>query len=447
MNSTIAELADTAGEEMFWNRPESSFLGYYENVTKITEDYGPASQSSENDNISHGNAVLLEEERFERNTMSIDQEKSQLDGPDVPCVQDDLPNIAIEPQSSGRGPRPVKVEVTSPPGVFSLEAEISAEDNFEGIIGRSPAVRKVCKQIKAVAPTVSTVLILGETGTGKERFAQAIHNLSPRRDRPFVKVNCAAIPAGLVESELFGHERGAFTGAIGRRIGRFEMAHGGTLFLDEIGDFPLELQPKLLRVLQEQEFERVGGSQSIRADVRIVAATSRDLVQLVANREFRADLYYRLNIFPIHVPALRERSEDVPLLVRHFVDLHAKRMGKSIKEVPIETMEVLLRYAWPGNVRELQNVMERAAILSPGKILRPSLEELQFSVQVAGTDLIGKNEDRMTLKGLEREHIIQALAATNWVLGGPKGAAARLGLARTSLIAKMRKLGITRAQA
>jgi formate hydrogenlyase transcriptional activator len=246
---------------------------------------------------------------------------------------------------------------------------------------------------------------------------------------------------------LFGHERGAFTGAIGRRIGRFEMAHGGTLFLDEIGDFPLELQPKLLRVLQEQEFERVGGNQSMRVDVRVVAATSRNLARLVFNREFRADLFYRLNIFPITIPALRERLEDVPLLVRHFAGLHAKRMGKFIKEVAIETMDILSRYSWPGNVRELQNVMERAVILSFGKDLRLSMDELQFSAEMADADFAGKGEDRMTLKCLEREHIIQALAVTNWVLGGPKGAAARLGLARTSLIAKMRKLGITRAQA
>jgi len=328
-----------------------------------------------------------------------------------------------------------------------LEEDASSEDTFEGIIGRSVAINSLCKQIKVVAPTGSTVLILGETGTGKELIARAIHNLSSRRGRPFVKVNCPAIPAGLIESELFGHERGAFTGAVERRIGRFEMAHGGTLFLDEVGDIPLELQSKLLRVLQEQEFERVGSTQTKRVDVRIVGATSRNLPCMVDSREFRADLYYRLNVFPLGVPALRERSGDIPLLVRHFVDLYAKRMDRRVSTVPLEAMEALLHHSWPGNVRELQNVVERAVILSPGKVLRLPLDELQRSSQmndVAGTD---RHNDRTTLKEAEREHIIQALAATNWVLGGPKGAGARLGLARTTLIAKMQKLGISRAQA
>jgi formate hydrogenlyase transcriptional activator len=284
-------------------------------------------------------------------------------------------------------------------------------------------------------------LILGETGTGKELVARSIHDLSRRRGRPFVKVNCAAIPAGLIESELFGHERGAFTGALGRRIGRFETAHGDTLFLDEIGDLPLELQPKLLRVLQEQEFERVGSTQPTRVDVRIVAATSRDLLRMVADREFRADLYYRLNVLPLRMPALRERTDDIPLLVRHFVELHSARASRCVKEVHPDTMAVLTRYAWPGNVRELQNVIERAVVLSTGKVLRPALEELTHSPCAGDTTRL------TTLKDAEREHIIQALAATNWVLGGPKGAAARLGLARTTLIAKMQKLGISRAEA
>ncbi|HWY29634.1 MAG TPA: sigma 54-interacting transcriptional regulator [Candidatus Acidoferrum sp.] len=326
-------------------------------------------------------------------------------------------------------------------------AQTSSEDTLGGIIGTSAAMSDLCNQVKIVAPTGSTVLILGETGTGKELIARAIHNLSTRRDRPFIKVNCAAIPAGLVESELFGHERGAFTGAVSRRIGRFEMADGGTLLLDEIGDIPLELQPKLLRVLQEQEFERVGSTQTTRVNVRIVTATSRDLSRMVAAREFRADLYYRLNVFPLRMQALRERSEDIPLLVRHFVELYSGRAGKQVTEVPVETMDVLRRYPWPGNVRELQNVIERAVILSPGKVLRASLAELQAPSQISGAFSADQSDDRTTLKDLEREHIIQALATTNWVLGGPKGAAARLGLARTSLIAKMRKLGISRAQA
>jgi formate hydrogenlyase transcriptional activator len=345
--------------------------------------------------------------------------------------------------------------VETPPGhdcagaeeAFCADEEIRPEDKFEGIIGRSPSVRAVFDQVKIVAPTDSTVLILGETGTGKELIARAIHNRSARRDRRFVRVNCAAIPSGLLESELFGHERGAFTGAIARKIGRFELANGGTLFLDEIGDIPPELQPKLLRVLQEQEFERLGSTQTTRVDVRVVAATSRDLPRMVADREFRSDLYYRLNVFPLRLPALRERSEDIALLVRHFVDLCAKRMNKQVERVPKEAMEVLLAHSWPGNVRELQNFIERAVILSPGKVLRPPLAELK---QVAGgLDSSGESAvpKPITLKDAEREHILQALAETNWVVGGPKGAAARLGLQRTTLISKMQRLGISRAQA
>jgi formate hydrogenlyase transcriptional activator len=328
-----------------------------------------------------------------------------------------------------------------------LEDGISSQHNFEGIIGRSAPIHASRREIKVVAPTGSTVLILGETGTGKELIARAIHNRSPRRDRPFIKVNCAAIPAGLIESELFGHERGAFTGALSRRIGRFEMADTGTLFLDEIGDIPCELQPKLLRVLQEQEFERVGGTQTTRVNARIVAATSRDLPRMVATREFRADLYYRLNVFPLRVPALRERSEDIPLLVRHFVDLYARKMDKCVTVVPLETIEVLSRYTWPGNIRELQNFIERAVILSMDKVLRCPLAELKASA--AEPTAFDQNEasNAKTLKDSQREHILQALAETNWVIGGPKGAAARLGLQRTTLAAMMQRLGICRIQA
>jgi formate hydrogenlyase transcriptional activator len=327
-----------------------------------------------------------------------------------------------------------------------LEERVRPEDNFENIIGRSASLRAVLDQVKIVAPTSSTVLILGETGTGKELIARAIHNQSARRDKPFVRVNCAAIPSGLLESELFGHERGAFTGAIARKIGRFELANGGTIFLDEIGDIPSELQPKLLRVLQEQEFERLGSTQTLRVNVRVVAATSRDLPQMVASREFRSDLYYRLNVFPVRLPALRERPEDIALLVRHFVDLCAKRMNKQVEHIPTGAMEILLNYPWPGNVRELQNFIERAVILSPGNILCAPLAELK---QPAGADASDQSAvpKAMTLKDAERDHVIQALAETNWVVGGPKGAAARLGLQRTTLISKMQKLGITRAQA
>jgi formate hydrogenlyase transcriptional activator len=271
-----------------------------------------------------------------------------------------------------------------------------------------------------VAPTDSTVLITGETGTGKELIARAIHNLSPRRERTFVKVNCAAIPTGLLESELFGHERGAFTGAIAQRIGRFELAHGGTIFLDEVGDIPLELQPKLLRVLQEQEFERLGSTQTTRVDVRLVAATNRDLGEMVAARTFRSDLYYRLRVFPLHMPPLRERQEDIPALVRYFVEKYARRMNRAVETIPAETLDLLVRYPWPGNIRELENMIERAVILSP----------------------VG---DNLTLRAAERDHILKALEATNWVLAGPRGAAARLGMKRTTLQSKMRKLGVVRA--
>ena len=328
-----------------------------------------------------------------------------------------------------------------------IEEQVRPEDKFDDIIGRSASLRAVLDQVRIVAPTNSTVLVLGETGTGKELIARALHNRGSRRDKPFVRVNCAAIPSGLLESELFGHERGAFTGAIARKIGRFELANGGTLFLDEIGDIPPELQPKLLRVLQEQEFERLGSTVTTRVNVRVVAATSRDLPQMVANREFRSDLYYRLNVFPVRLPALRERPEDIALLVRHFVDLCANRMNKKVDRVPKEAMEVLLTYPWPGNVRELQNFIERAVILSTGKVLRPPLAELKQSVADPGAFGESNVPKTVTLKDAEREHIVQALAETNWVIGGPKGAAARLGLQRTTLISKMQRLGILRAQA
>jgi formate hydrogenlyase transcriptional activator len=330
---------------------------------------------------------------------------------------------------------------------FSLTEKVRPEEQFEGIIGNSPSLRGVFDQIKIVAPTDSTVLILGETGTGKELIAKALHNQSSRKGRPFVRVNCAAIPSGLLESELFGHERGAFTGAVMRKIGRFEMANGGTLFLDEIGDISLELQPKLLRVLQEQEFERLGGTQTQRVNVRVVAATSRDLPKMVAERQFRCDLYYRLNVFPMRLPALRERADDIPLLVRHFVQLCATRMHKEIDCLSTGAMNELLRYSWPGNVRELQNFIERAVILSPGKVLRPPLAELEPSGAALEAHVQGNISKAVTLKDAEREHILQALAETNWVVGGTKGAAARIGLKRTTLISKMEKLAISRAMA
>ena len=302
---------------------------------------------------------------------------------------------------------------------------------------RSPSLRAVLKQVETVAPTDSTVLIQGETGTGKELIARAIHNLSPRRERTFVKVNCAAIPAGLLESELFGHERGAFTGAIAQRIGRFELAHRGTIFLDEVADIPPELQPKLLRVLQEQEFERLGSTRTIHVDVRLVAATNRDLAEMVAARTFRNDLFYRLHVFPLLVPPLRERQEDIPALVRYFVQKYARRMNRTVETIPSETLDVLVRYAWPGNIRELENLIERAVIVSPGAVLRVPLGELKPPVDPAAGDLL-------TLEAFEREHILKVLEATHWVLAGPNGAAAKLGMKRTTLQSRMQRLGMAR---
>jgi formate hydrogenlyase transcriptional activator len=319
-----------------------------------------------------------------------------------------------------------------------LEDEIRVEHNFEEIIGNSPKLKAVLESIQIVAPADSTVLIQGETGTGKEMIARAIHNLSPRKGQAFVKVNCAAIPSGLLESELFGHERGAFTGAIAQKIGRFELAHKGTLFLDEVGDIPVELQPKLLRVLQEQEFERLGSTRTQRINVRLLAATNANLGQMVAEKKFRSDLYYRLKVFPIDVPPLRERHDDIPLLVRYFANKYARRMGKQIETIPKEVMDALSHYAWPGNIRELQNLMERAALLSSGPSLKVPLAEI-----LAGSDLRMPGDGNV-LKQAEREQIVRALRESNWVVGGAHGAAARLGLKRTSLAYKMQKLGISR---
>jgi formate hydrogenlyase transcriptional activator len=321
-----------------------------------------------------------------------------------------------------------------------LEDEIRSELNFEEIVGRSQALRAVLQEIETVAPTDSTVLIYGETGTGKELIARAIHNLSSRSKNSFVKLNCAAIPTGLLESEMFGHERGAFTGAVAQRIGRFELAHHGTVFLDEIGEIPLELQPKLLRVLQEREFERLGSSHTLRTDARLIAATNRDLGAMVEDQKFRADLFYRLNVFPVNVPPLRERPEDIPLLVRHFVQQFARRMGKTVDTIPTETMNVLTRYHWPGNIRELQNLLERAVILSSGPILKAPVNDLQSQPAPAAARKIE------TLEQAERRHILEALDASDWVISGPNGAAASLGLKRSTLQARMDKLGIRRAR-
>jgi transcriptional regulator with GAF, ATPase, and Fis domain len=308
---------------------------------------------------------------------------------------------------------------------------------FEQVIGESPALEAVLEQVERVAPTGSTVLIQGETGTGKELIAHAIHNISSRCGRPFVRLNCAAIPLDLLESELFGHEKGAFTGAIAQKIGRFELADKGTLFLDEVGDIPPALQPKLLRVLQEQEFERLGSTRTHQVDVRLVAATNRDLAEMVNRGQFRSDLYYRLNVFPVLLPPLRARPEDIPALVMHFVDVFGRRMGRKIDRIPAETMSALNSYQWPGNIRELQNLLERAVILSNDGVLPNPLPTTGTQPAIVVTAAT-------TLKESERSLILQTLEEVRWVIGGPKGAATKLGLKRTTLIHKMQKLGISR---
>ena len=321
---------------------------------------------------------------------------------------------------------------------ISLEEDADDESNFQGMVGSNVRLRAVLQDVQIVAPADSTVLILGETGTGKELIARAIHNLSPRSNNAFVKLNCAAIPSGLLESELFGHERGAFTGAIAQKVGRFELANKGTLFLDEIGDIPPELQPKLLRVLQEQQFERLGGTRTQQVDVRVVAATNADLAPMVAEKKFRSDLYYRLNVFPISLPPLRDRRDDIPRLVRHFANKFARRMEKQIEQVSKKTMEALCWHAWPGNIRELQNLMERAVLLSPGRSLRVPLVDIGTSFDP------GSVCDESALEQVERALILKALRECNWIVGGPCGAAARLRLNRTGLAYKMKKFGILR---
>jgi transcriptional regulator with GAF, ATPase, and Fis domain len=365
-------------------------------------------------------------------------------GPNVSFSHDGRGVIAFDrflrgvrvPDSDSR----LEAQTASPIGLAqydNLADEGRNHGEFAGIIGASLPLRFVLDQARTVAPTSSTVLIEGETGVGKERIAHAIHNLSPRRSRNFVKLNCAAIPLGLLESELFGHERGAFTGAIARKLGRFELADKGTLFLDEVGDIPLELQTKLLRVLQEQEFERLGSIQTLHVNVRLIAATNCDLIRKVREKHFRSDLYYRLNVFPICVPPLRQRREDIPRLVRAFVDQCARRMNKRIDLIPGDVMATLIQHDWPGNIRELQNFIERAVILSRGTILLAPVTELKPKAGPATVSPI-------TLEQAESSHILYTLRETNWVIGGPKGAAARLGVKRTTLMGKMRRLRLSR---
>ena len=341
------------------------------------------------------------------------------------------PRIAVLPWKAAD-------EYTSPSTELLLSSDdLATTDGFEGIVGRSSALREVLDQIQTVAPADSTVLIEGETGTGKELIAKAIHALSSRRAGTFIKMNCAAIPRELLESEIFGHEKGAFTGAVTRKIGRFEAAHRGTLFMDEIGDMPLELQAKVLRILQEQEFERLGSTVTQRVSVRVVAATNQDLDRLVSEKQFRNDLYYRLSVFPIRVPPLRERRDDIPLLVAYFVKMYSERMNKQIETIQSDAMEALLDYDWPGNIRQLQNFVERSVILTAGRALKCPIPELLSKRSVT---------EPVTLKECEREHILKAIQQSNWVIAGPHGAAARLGMPRSTLMYRMRKLAITGQQ-
>ena len=357
-----------------------------------------------------------------------------------PFRDEDLLNAVDQAINRGRQIEQLKNKPTEEEKIS--EDALRSEVSFSEIVGQSAALRRALKEVETVASTDSTVLICGETGTGKELIARAIHSLSLRRSNPFVKLNCAAIPTGLLESELFGHEKGAFTGAIAQRIGRFELANRGTIFLDEIGDIPLELQPKLLRVLQEREFERLGSTRTLHTDGRLIAATNTDLAEKVNEKQFRSDLYYRLNVFPIVVPPLRERREDIPLLVRHFVQKYTHRIKKPIERIPSAAIDALSEYEWPGNVRELEHFIERAVILSPGSELQPPLSELSY--QNPPSAIAAAEGNSNTLKEAEREHIMRTLKDTNWTIGGPGGAAARLGMKRTTLHSLVKRLGIDR---
>lgn len=369
--------------------------------------------------------------------IALNRSERELEQADVAFLEQAARQVAIAVENALDYEKAIRDRDKETKRRLYLEDELRAE--FGAIVGESPALKSALHLVSVVAPTDSSVLIQGETGTGKELIARAIHNLSSRRDRAFVKLNCAAIPLGLLESELFGHEKGAFTGAVAQKTGRFELAHKGTLFLDEVGDIPLELQAKLLRVLQEQEFERLGSNRTHKVDVRLVAATHRDLTLMIKQATFREDLYYRLKVFPIHVPTLRQRTEDIPTLVWHFTELYARRMNKRIDTIPAETMDALVRYRWPGNVRELQNFIERAVILSPHIVLRAPNSELEpFSAARPS------NVPMTGLEEIERDHILRALETSHWVVGGRNGAAERLGMKRTSLVYKMRKHRIVR---
>ncbi|HSY67552.1 MAG TPA: sigma 54-interacting transcriptional regulator [Edaphobacter sp.] len=439
--SLVPMMSSISGQVL--RKGKSVRIDSFEQVRKDPEIYGnPDGQLLYERVIEEGLSVgcylpLVGRDRVLGVLMLCRRSNNAFENDDVILLEQVASQIAIAVENTLEYEKATKDRDKETKQRLYLEEEIRAE--FGAIVGESPALKTALHLVSVVAPTDSSVLVLGETGTGKELIARAIHNLSGRRERAFVKLNCAAIPLGLLESELFGHEKGAFTGAIAQKTGRFDLANKGTLFLDEVGDIPLELQAKLLRVLQEQEFERLGSNRTHKVDVRLIAATHRDLTAMVKQTTFREDLYYRLKVFPINVPPLRQRTEDIPKLVWHFTEIYARRMNKRIDTIPSETMNALLRYRWPGNVRELQNFIERAVILSPHTILRAPTSELEpFSLH---------KSPNLTMTGLEeveRDHILRALEASNWVVGGRNGAAERLGMKRTSLVYKMQKLRIIR---
>lgn len=443
-------LADALGERLFSSgksSPGKSWVGKTEDFAGMTTEHGIDDATEDDRNWAGGFKSICALPLVSRDRVlgmfalgRRDETSYTHDEVDFLTQVSSLIAVAIENALVTGELRKLKENASAE--CVSYENEISSERQFEQIVGKSAALHRVLREIKVVAPTDSGILIQGETGTGKELIARALHNMSARRDRPFIKLNCAAIPSGLLESELFGHEKGAFTGAIMRKAGRFEVADKGTLFLDEVGDIPLEVQSKLLRVLQEQEFEKLGSTRTQQVDVRVIAATHRDLKQMVEEGKFRRDLFYRLHVFPMLVPPLRDRREDIPMLVRHYVEKYATRMNRRIEIIPSSAMEVFVNYSWPGNVRELQNFIERAVILSPGSTLRPPLDELLDELKETTVPIMPAK--LTTLEEVEREHVLRAIRESNWIIGGPNGAAARLGMKRTTLTYRIRKLNISR---
>ena len=425
-NESVGAKALREGRALFFDNSDASVQQY------------PAMRQLYEEGVQSGCCIPLITSKGPLGTLNLVSKHTDAFGPkDIHLLEQVAAQVAIALENARAYREIAELRDRLAEEKLYLEDEIRSELNFEEIVGESASLRRTLAQARTVAPSDATVLIMGETGTGKELIARAIHRMSMRNKGSFIKLNCAAIPTGLLESELFGHERGAFTGAISQKVGRLELAHDGTLLLDEIGDIAMELQPKLLRVLQDHEFERLGSTRTIRVNVRLIAATNRDLAKSVAEREFRSDLYYRLNVFPIRIPPLRERAKDIPLLVRYFVQKFSRRMNRKIETIPSETMLALVSWNWPGNVRELENFIERSVILTEGEVLRVPLSELRPIYETGGDG---------TLRDVEREHILRALRESSGVIAGPRGAAARLGMKRTTLQSRMQKLGISRQE-